>query len=128
MSFAEFLLEFLKRVAALEYAHTSTRFNYDGVFEVELLAIDGMNVGSVAVLTENATADEMTQFDIQFESLKSAVLAQKEEDAENEIRVREILGKLTPEERLLIERPLPEDLPPDDPAFNPDDPDFCEYL
>jgi hypothetical protein len=50
------------------------------------------------------------------------------EDAEYAEKVREVLNKLTPEERLLIERPLPEDLPPDDPTLSPDDPDFCEYL
>jgi hypothetical protein len=121
MKFSEFLFEFLKRVAKLEYAHASTSISDDGVFEVELLAIDGTNIGSIAKITENASDIEITQFDLKFESLKSAVLAQKEEDAQNEIKIREVLSRLTAEERLLIERPLPEDLPPEDP-------DFCEYL
>lgn len=113
MKFSEYLFDLLKRVAKLDYVHTSAFINDDGVFEVELLAIDGMNVGRIASLTENATADEITQFDLTLESLKSAVLAQAEEDAQNAILVREILGRLTPDERFLIERPLPEDLPPD---------------
>ncbi len=125
MEFSAWLFHVMKRVAATNYAHISPTINEDGVFEVELVGVVDQLVAQIATITENATEAEITAFELQLDLLKNAVQAQDAEDEANEVKIREILGRLTPEERLLIERPLPEDLPTEE---SPEDPDFCEYL
>jgi hypothetical protein len=120
MEFSAWLFHVLKRVAATNYAHISPTINEDGVFEVELVGVVDQQVAQIATINENATAAEITAFELQLDLLQNAVQAQDAEDEANEVKIREILGRLTPEERLLIERPLPEDLPQEDPGF-------CEY-
>jgi hypothetical protein len=121
MEFSAWLFYILKRVAATKYAHITSSINDDGVFEVELVGVVDQQVAQIATVTENATPGEILAFEFHLDSLQNAVQAQDAEDEANEVKIREILGRLTPEERLLIERPLPEDL-------SPEDPDFCEYL
>ena len=114
MKFADTLLSLLKRIAQSEVAHESVRINDDGVFQIDVYAVMEDEVAKIGSLTEHATEIEITQFELQLDLLDNAVRAQDAEDAEREILIHEILSRLTPEERLLIERPLPEDLPPED--------------
>jgi hypothetical protein len=111
MNFAKLLLKLLKRVATIDIAHASTGLNEDGEFELEVVAMLDGQIAPIANLKESATEFEVTQFEAQLDLLVSAVAAQKREDEEHANKVREVLAKLTPEERILIERPLPEDIP-----------------
>lgn len=112
--FSKHLFRLLKHIASIEHAHASTQNNEDGVFELEVLAVYENDVGTVATLKETATEVEIVQFELRLEALEKSLLAQKAEDEARGDRIKEILSKLTKEERLLIERPLLEDLPPDD--------------
>lgn len=114
MKFSAWLFYILKRIAANKYMREASSINEDGSFCFELRAIHEGEEIIVATISENPTEDEIQEFERQFNLLEAAVAAQDAEDAEREIRIRQILGKMTKEERLLIERPLPEDLPPDD--------------
>jgi uncharacterized coiled-coil protein SlyX len=113
MNFDKFLLDVLKRVAKSDYAHASFSFGEDGAFELELLAIVDGQVGSIATVNERATDAELRDFELQIDALDKFIAAQAAEDEANEKKIREILERLTPNERALIERPLPEDLPPE---------------
>jgi hypothetical protein len=116
MTFSEVLLPLLKRIDALEYAYASTGFNEDGVFGIEVIMVHEGNVGTVCALTEDADEVAITQFELQIDLLENAVSLQKADDAANEARTREILGKLTKEEREHIGCPLPEDDPTEEPV------------
>jgi hypothetical protein len=111
MNFADHLLKLLKRIATIDIAHASTDINDDGVFELEVIAILDEQIAPICSITENATEVEITQFKLQLDLLENALKAQATEDAEHAGKVREVLSKLTKEERELIERLLPEDSP-----------------
>jgi hypothetical protein len=113
MKFSEWLFHVLKRVAATNYAHLTSSINDDGVFEAELVGVVDNQVATIASITENATKAELAEFERKIDLLQSAVQAQDAEDEANEARIREILNKLTREERMLIDRPLPEEMIPD---------------
>jgi hypothetical protein len=113
-TFSDLILSILKRVAASEFLHERVFINEDGALEMEMFGIIEGQVAPIASINENSTEVEITQFELQLDLFDNAVKAQDAEDAENEVKIREILGRLTPEERLLIERPLPEDLPSED--------------
>jgi DNA-directed RNA polymerase specialized sigma24 family protein len=113
MEFSAWLFHVLKHVAATNYAHLTSSINDDGVFEAELVGVVDNQVAMIASITENATESELAAFEQQLDLLQNAVQAQDAEDKENEARIREILNKLTREERMLIERPLPEEMIPD---------------
>lgn len=114
MKFAEVLFSLMKRIAASKVARERTYITEDGLFELEVFAVSAGEAVHIAALTEHATEAEIVEFEKQLERLENAAKAQDEEDAANEVKIREILERLTPEERVLIERPLPEDLPPPD--------------
>jgi hypothetical protein len=114
MIFARHLYPLLRRIASIEIAHASTEVDENGALVLEVLAVVDGQIGAICSINEHATDAEISQFEQQLDLLESSALAQNAEDAQREIQIREILGRLTPEERLLIERPLPEDLPPDD--------------
>lgn len=114
MEFAEFLLDMTKRVAAHQALHLSSQFNEEGVLEVSVLAIIDMSLAPLALVGENASDDELAKFEKAITEFEKAFEEQAAEDEATEGKVREILERLTPEERALIDRPLPEDLPADD--------------
>jgi DNA-directed RNA polymerase sigma subunit (sigma70/sigma32) len=111
MDFAEFLLSVMKRVAAHQALHLSPQVNDEGVFEVTVLAIIEQSLAPLALVSENASDDELANFEKAITDFEKAFEEQEAENAANEVKVREILSRLTPEERELIDRPLPEDLP-----------------
>lgn len=113
MNFAIPLLRILKRIAAIEDVHANTGFNEDGVFGVELLAVIDGQVGSIATLTEDATNEQIAEFARQVELLAKAIEDERVEEDKRAGLIYEVLGKLSKEERELIGRPLPEDLPPE---------------
>jgi DNA-directed RNA polymerase specialized sigma24 family protein len=113
MDFSAWIFRILKRVAATNYAHLTSSINDDGVFEAELVGVVDNQVATISTITENATDAELMAFELQLDLLQNAVKAQDAEDEANEAKIREVLNKLTREERMLIERPLPEEMIPD---------------
>lgn len=116
MKFSEILLPLLKRIAAIDVAHASTQISDDGsgVLELTLLAIIGENIGAIAMINENSSEEEIAHFQQELDKLVNAVEDQRKQDEADEKRIHEILERMTPEERALIQRPLPEDLPAED--------------
>lgn len=114
MEFSVWLLTVLKRIAKIDAAQSFTRYNDDGVFELELVAVMDQQVAPIATINEHANEVEAMAFELKIDLLENAIKAQEAEDEENEAKIRGILERLTQEERLLIERPLPEDLPLDE--------------
>lgn len=113
MNFAEVLLALLKRIANIDIAYASTGLNEDGMFELEVLAVMDGEVAPVCSITEDASEVKLLELELQLDRLERAVKDQEAEDAHNELRVREVLNKLTREERILIDRLLPEEMIPD---------------
>lgn len=111
MEFAEFLLDTMRRVATHPALHISPQVNEEGVFEISLLAVIDQSLGAIALVNENATDDELANFEKALVGFEKAFAEQEAEDEANELKARQILERLTPEERALIDRPLPEDLP-----------------
>jgi ribosomal protein S3 len=120
MNFADLILSLLKRIAEIDVAYVAPEFT-EGVFGIKVFIMYEGDAVQIADMNENSTETDITQFELELDLLENAVRAKNSEEENYMQRVRDILNKLTHEERMLIDRPLPEDLPPEDP-------DFCEYL
>ncbi len=114
MNFNEKLFDLMKRVASIEIAQGSVRINEEGLFELGVLAVCDGDISPIGSIAENATETEFAQLEMQLDLLENAVRAEQAEDERRMAAVREVLNKLTREERILIDRPLPEEMLPDD--------------
>lgn len=114
MKFADYILDVLTRVATIDGSLISSRINGNGALTVQLIAVYEGEAAILAEVSEDSSDAQRAAFELHVDLFENAVKADAAEEAANEAKVREVLNKLTPAERLLIERPLPEDLPPDD--------------
>jgi hypothetical protein len=120
MNFTDQLLPILKQIASINIARCDISINADCVFQLDLIAFSDEQMATIATITENATEPEILRFKRELNILKSAATAQDEEDAEIEAKIIAALNKLTRDERILINLPLPEDV-------QEDDQEFCGY-
>lgn len=113
MQFSEYIIEIMKRLAKIEGAFLATRINENGVLTVQLVASYDGDIATIYEVSEDSTEGQRAAFERRVDLLENAIRSQDAEDAAHEAKVREVLNKLTKEERILIERPLPEEMIPE---------------
>ncbi len=114
MNFPEKLFNLMKRIASIDIAQGSARINEDGIFELGVIAVCEGEVAPIGAITENSATEEFDKLSRQLDSLEIAAREEDEADDRRRAAIREVLTKLTREERILIDRPLPEEMLPDD--------------
>jgi len=113
-AFDDFLVGVIRRVAANDALQLSFGVDDRGLLVIEMIAVIDGSVGTIGVINEFASDQDLADFNSAITRFEAALAKQNEEDEATDAKIRQILERLTSEERLLINRPLPEDVSAED--------------
>jgi len=113
-AFDDFLVGVIRRVAANDALQLSFGVDDRGLLVIEMIAVIDGSVGTIGVINEFASDQDLVDFNSAITRFEAALAKQNEEDEATDAKIRQILERLTSEERLLINRPLPEDVSAED--------------
>lgn len=112
MSFAAVLYEFSRAAADLDSLMVATGIDGEtGQFGLQLVALtEGDEPETIGAVYENSTPEEIQELRDQIAHYAAEEAKQQQQDDIEQAKMRAVLQKLSPADRMTINMPLPEDI------------------